>query len=154
MWQSHIDHSSLRICPNDLSLPSRLLWHSWEELTSTLWSKSVLPHPLNTSRQCKHSHSSHCLWMWVHCVHEHSMFKGTRTKCKPSAAIQQVESCQRSFWQPTGGTCQLQQEDTRHRFLGKSESLTGWPRAGCSSAFLLPLYFYSKVSIGLKILVG
>lgn len=41
------------------------------------------------------------------------MFRGTRTKCKPSGAIQKVESCQGSFWQPTGGSCQLQQEDTR-----------------------------------------
>lgn len=49
------------------------------------------------------------------------VFRGTRTKCKPSAAIQQVESCQGSFWQPTGGSCQLQQEDTSHCSWWKSD---------------------------------
>lgn len=80
VWQP--DHSSLYICPSHFSSPSSLLWHSWAEFTSTLWGKSLLPPPLNRSRQCKHSHSSHCLWMCVHCVHEHTVFKGTRTKCK------------------------------------------------------------------------
>lgn len=49
------------------------------------------------------------------------VFRGTRTKCKPSASIQQVESCQGSFWQPTGGSCQLQQEDTSHCSWWKSD---------------------------------
>lgn len=115
VWQSYTDHNSLHICPSHFLSPLCLLWHSWKDSTSTLWGKPVLPPSLNTSRQCKHSHSSHCLWMCIHCVHEHSVCKGARTKCKPSSAIQQVESRQRSFWEPTGGTCQLQQEDTALR---------------------------------------
>lgn len=122
-WQSYTEPSSPHNCPSHFSSPSCLLWHSWAELTNTLWGKSVLPPLLNRSRQCKHSHSSRCLWMCMHCVHKHSLFKGTRTKCKLSAAIQQAESCQRSFWQPTGGTWQLQQEDTRRCFSWKSESV-------------------------------
>lgn len=82
VWQSYIDRSSLHICPRHFLSLSRLLWHSCEEFTSTARGKSVLPPLPNISRQCKHSPSSHCLWVCVHCVPEHSVFKGTRINVK------------------------------------------------------------------------
>lgn len=102
--QSYTDRGGLHVCSSHFLCPSCLLWHSWEEFISTLWGKSVLPPPQNISRQCKRSHSSHCGCGCVCTVcMSTGMFRGTRTKCKPSAAIQKVESCQGSFWQPTGG---------------------------------------------------
>lgn len=145
VWQSYTDHSSLHICPSCFLLSSCLLWQSREEFTSTLWGKSVIPPPLNTSTRCKHSHSSHSSWMCMHCVHEHSMFKGLNVNHQlPSSSGRAVrEASDRKEEAHASYSRRTQDLLFREEWV----SITGWPCAGCSSIFLLLLYFNSKLSV-------